>query len=368
MGGRADVEILGLPAEQQVANAAADEVGDVVGLAEPVQDLERVRVDVAGARPCARRAGRSSALPSADIVTIRRRANIGRMRPFLLCACAARGRRLRRRRLRPILSRELECSTTSASSTRRSRRPTRRVSAPRAPTAPTWLRPARISRNFARATVPADLVERRANACGASPPSTLRRTNAPSSSSVLGRSCISIEAAGAAAELFDSLLTAPPDQARTRAGRARARARLVGQRARSRGAAAAGDRASGDLPAHPRSHARRARDDAGERAASTGLRPQRSRRATRRPRGTRRWPDGCARRSSPDQGAALRGDLDALVERGIIPERARLLAQPPRRVQAEWETFKSQVGEVAAQPGVLRSSRLSSSRRSPRPR
>jgi hypothetical protein len=41
-----------------------------------------------------------------------------------------------------------------------------------------------------------------------------------------------------------------------------------------------------------------------------------------------------------DHGAALRGDLDRLVERAIIPERARALAQPPEKLLAEWAAFK----------------------------
>ena len=41
-----------------------------------------------------------------------------------------------------------------------------------------------------------------------------------------------------------------------------------------------------------------------------------------------------------DRGAALRGDLDRLVQRGIIPERARALAQSPDTLQQEWEQFK----------------------------
>jgi hypothetical protein len=41
-----------------------------------------------------------------------------------------------------------------------------------------------------------------------------------------------------------------------------------------------------------------------------------------------------------DHGAELRGDLDRLVQRGIIPERARALAQPVEVLQAEWDGFK----------------------------
>ena len=45
---------------------------------------------------------------------------------------------------------------------------------------------------------------------------------------------------------------------------------------------------------------------------------------------------------APDRGAALRGDLDSLVERGIVPARSNLLAQPPDAVRAEWMAFKAQ--------------------------
>jgi hypothetical protein len=41
-----------------------------------------------------------------------------------------------------------------------------------------------------------------------------------------------------------------------------------------------------------------------------------------------------------DHGAALRGDLDRLVQRGIIPGRARALEQPLAAIETEWEGFK----------------------------
>src|SRR6185503_11812962 len=44
---RADVEVFRPPAQKQVADAAADEVGDVIGLAEPVEHFEGVGIDVA---------------------------------------------------------------------------------------------------------------------------------------------------------------------------------------------------------------------------------------------------------------------------------------------------------------------------------
>ena len=43
---RADVEVLRPAAEDQVADAAADEVRDVVVLLEPVENTQRVRIDV----------------------------------------------------------------------------------------------------------------------------------------------------------------------------------------------------------------------------------------------------------------------------------------------------------------------------------
>jgi hypothetical protein len=41
-----------------------------------------------------------------------------------------------------------------------------------------------------------------------------------------------------------------------------------------------------------------------------------------------------------DHGAELRDDLDQLVLRAIIPERARILAQSPDLLRVEWERFK----------------------------
>jgi len=41
-----------------------------------------------------------------------------------------------------------------------------------------------------------------------------------------------------------------------------------------------------------------------------------------------------------DRGESLRADLDRLVLRGIVPERAKALAQPPDTLRQEWERFK----------------------------
>jgi len=47
MRGRADVEILRPPRQQQVANAPAHQVGDVIVFVKPVKNLQRVGIDVA---------------------------------------------------------------------------------------------------------------------------------------------------------------------------------------------------------------------------------------------------------------------------------------------------------------------------------
>ena len=41
-----------------------------------------------------------------------------------------------------------------------------------------------------------------------------------------------------------------------------------------------------------------------------------------------------------DRGAALRADLDQLVMRALIPERAKALGQSPDTLRSEWERFK----------------------------
>jgi hypothetical protein len=41
-----------------------------------------------------------------------------------------------------------------------------------------------------------------------------------------------------------------------------------------------------------------------------------------------------------DGGDALRADVDRLVERALVPERAKATAQPPQTFQQEWERFK----------------------------
>jgi hypothetical protein len=43
-----------------------------------------------------------------------------------------------------------------------------------------------------------------------------------------------------------------------------------------------------------------------------------------------------------DRNADLRGDVDRLVLRGIIPDRAKATAQPAEGLRAEWERFKEQ--------------------------
>ena len=41
-----------------------------------------------------------------------------------------------------------------------------------------------------------------------------------------------------------------------------------------------------------------------------------------------------------DRGEALRADLDRLVLRAIVPDRAKVTAQPPESLRLQWEQFK----------------------------
>jgi hypothetical protein len=45
-----------------------------------------------------------------------------------------------------------------------------------------------------------------------------------------------------------------------------------------------------------------------------------------------------------DRGAALRADLDRLMLVAIVPERARMLGQPPENLKLDWEKFKERWG------------------------
>ena len=45
-------------------------------------------------------------------------------------------------------------------------------------------------------------------------------------------------------------------------------------------------------------------------------------------------------RLASDKGEALRADLDRLVLRAIVPDRAKATAQSPESLRAEWERFK----------------------------
>jgi hypothetical protein len=42
-----------------------------------------------------------------------------------------------------------------------------------------------------------------------------------------------------------------------------------------------------------------------------------------------------------DRGVTLRHDLDALVQKAIVPERARIVGRPPESLMTEWEAFKA---------------------------
>jgi hypothetical protein len=53
-----------------------------------------------------------------------------------------------------------------------------------------------------------------------------------------------------------------------------------------------------------------------------------------------------------DRGVALREDLDQLVLRAIVPERAKAIAQPPDSLRALWEQFKERWKNDNTQPRI----------------
>ena len=97
---------------------------------------------------------------------------------------------------------------------------------------------------------------------------------------------------------------------------------------------------------------KRSRENPGSTAAATGWRRRRGPAAISSAPGTRRIAGWLRAMLADDRGAALRADLDRLVTKAIIPERAAkaaarsdLLARiDPKEAQgvmtAEWEAFK----------------------------
>ena len=152
----------------------------------------------------------------------------------------------------------------------------------------------------------------------------------------LGQALYFDESHGAAADVFETVLdngNALPADSRTgywTGGRFPSIVRRGCARAR------AGKRLSTD----PRPHARRADDAARELdggvLAGVG-RPLAG-------RSSAAWDaveaGGCARSLATDRGEALRADLDRLMVVAIIPERARMLAQPADTLKLDWEKFK----------------------------
>jgi hypothetical protein len=158
----------------------------------------------------------------------------------------------------------------------------------------------------------------------------------------LGEDLYLDQAAGAAAELFDSLLIVPPDHANALGPDARERVLDWWASALDR---EAGPREEADRQAIYQRIRDRMRAELGTTPSSGAASYWLAAAALAQGDPQAAWDAALAgwvrAPLSSDQGAALRGDLDALVERGIIPERARLLAQSPDACKTEWETFKS---------------------------
>ena len=64
-----------------------------------------------------------------------------------------------------------------------------------------------------------------------------------------------------------------------------------------------------------------------------------------------------------DGGTALRTDIDLLMQRAIVPERAKATAQPPEALKAEWDEFKERWARESGVSPSLPSSSLQSPHR-----
>ena len=345
MRGRADVEVLRPAPEQQVADAAADEVGDVVVLMEPVEHLQRVGVDLAardrvlGARHddrtviephcnsgirsssmrarglrvllallvCSRAAGGVGAPSIPALAKARALYNAGDYDGAISAAAVARrDPAARRRRRAGHRARRISSATGSA------------------PTPPIW-RAAREALGVVRvrALTPRDQVDL---LVGLGQSLYLGETSAPPRSCSTPRSSrASLLPERDRLLLLDWWATALDREAQTRPADRRARV----------------------LRAHRRADGGELRQRSGERGRELLARGRRPRQpATSIAPGMPRSPPGCARRSTPER-RALRADLDRLVTQALIPERAR--TRPAREqpdsmaaLRAEWDLVKQQ--------------------------
>ena len=317
---RADVEVLGPAPEQEVANAAADQIGDVVGLPQPVEHFQRVGVDVAARervlrarndprfdhrRHCTKTPSewRLSALFSTCLGMLIARVlpSRGMMRaavvvvpPLVAGACPAAAAEPRDPLARARLlynQRQFEAAVdrgrggARCAGARRQRRSDRRARVPRAISRE---RGARRSDERARAAAPA-------RSRAVHPARAHRVHRRPRRDAVLRRRA---RRGGGGVR---SVLAAQDESDRRGA---RTGARLVGERARPRRAAAQRDRAAGGVSEDPRPDGDELAIESGQRDRGLlGRRPRRGARAICRPRGTRRRPAGCGRRSRAISGA-----------------------------------------------------------------
>jgi hypothetical protein len=161
----------------------------------------------------------------------------------------------------------------------------------------------------------------------------------------LGEELFFEDAAGAAADLFDSLLVVSPGPNPPGPLTPVARERVLDWWASALDAQAR-PRSSADRDAIYQRVRDRMRAELGANPASTSASYWLAAAALGQGDAQGAWDAALAgwvrAPIADDRGAALRGDLDGLVQRGIVPARSKMLAQPPETVRAEWNAFKAQ--------------------------
>ena len=347
MGRRADVEVFRPASEQQVADAAADEIGDVIALAQPVENLQRIGVNIAARERVLLawndpRFDHRAALYQRPSSMTNKPLHINVLRgiclqcyhrrdvPRRVCACrvcrvgnrwlAADSRDPLDRARALYNQRQFEAALTAADEARK---------LPEQADGADLIAARAYLERFRESRLPR-IWSTRASACAASTRPNFRRENASSSSSASAKRCTSKAPLARrrrcssrcwcrAASLPTRRASACSTGGRARSIRTRVRVRRSSGR---RSISACAIEWRWNWPRIRRAPPRR-----------TGLRRRREARAICRRPGTRRKPAWVRAPLTPDRGVALRHDLDELVQKAIVPERARVLGRPPESLR-----------------------------------
>jgi hypothetical protein len=339
MSRRPDVEVLGLSPEEEVAHAAADQIRDVIGLAQPVENLQSVGIDVtprervllARDHPRFHHAGgivpKASGATIAGMFRLAVAIAVGLAGPASAEAAQPRDPLERARAL--YNQHQFDAAVTAADEVRK---------LPQQADSADLIAARAYLERFRERAAPDDLARARERLRAITPEKFSERERTEFIVG-LGETLYFERAAGAAAAVFESVLTLNGGLA------GEARERVLDWWANAL-----------DQEAQPRPEIerlgvyQRIRDRMGQELAAnpdSGTAPYWLAAAARGQGDLQAaWDAAQAAwvRSplNPDRGVALRRDLEVLVQKAIVPERARILGRTPESLAAEWDAFKEQ--------------------------